>query len=187
MTDTHNAAILNEDAFNEGLRKWAKGRLPYMAGADLLITTGIGYQIRGMFDTNLDTVWPSWDSLTDAATNGGVWSGGERAIVRLALSMFQGELDDTFWRLDPTNQAAFLAALQVGMKGQEYASPRTDPDLVPEADGLPSPAARRIAEQADFQKKADKETGAFHLYIEDYDHLGNYIQEGIDLALAVKR
>lgn len=98
----------------ERLRKWAKGSLPLMAAVDFLINSGQSLPIGYIENYREGQPWIDFQALKDAldaGTYGGHLSSGEWATLKLACSLARGELDDTFWRIDPERKAAFIQAL----------------------------------------------------------------------------
>lgn len=96
----------------EELRKWAKGSLPMMAAVEFLIGADALRSIPAGFVQDDDWLWLDSQAIADGLEHGtGYLSSGERATWRLVSSMLNGELNATFWSLDPDRQAAFANAL----------------------------------------------------------------------------
>lgn len=100
----------------EKLRTWAKGDLPAMAGVEFLIMSGAierHAELGGIIVVDEHGAWIDPVNLhTAVATNKfGYMSAGERSTWRLIDSILTGQLNDTYWSLDPTRKAAFITAL----------------------------------------------------------------------------
>jgi hypothetical protein len=83
--------------------------IEFLAGADAFLKVPSQYiRVTG------DRVWFDAERLDDALTSGelGYMSGGEIATWQLVSSLFNGELNRAYWRLDPQRQEAFTKALE---------------------------------------------------------------------------
>ena len=111
MTDIRNEL----PAIMKLLKDWAYGYKPSTAAVEFLISTGqVGRAVScGLVivenDAHTGRRVAYMDHNWDGAT--GVYSSGERAILRLAASLHHGELDDTLWSMDNTNRKAFTDAI----------------------------------------------------------------------------
>lgn len=97
----------------ERLRAWAKGLYNYMAAVDFLIESGMRLPVGYIPNYREGQPWIEFETLKQDLEAGrlSILSSGEWATLKLACSLARGELDDTFWRLDPTRQQAFIKAL----------------------------------------------------------------------------
>jgi hypothetical protein len=109
-----------------GLRGWARGALHLMAAVEFLLETGTtlsphlvkptGYERKYYLDVFHDEV----DDAEWADRIAGM-SGGQKATWTLVRSLCDGELSDTFWRLDVERKLAFVAALGAGLEQERAA------------------------------------------------------------------
>ena len=95
------------------LRAWAEGIHPLQAGVELLIRHGKAiYAAAPWIGYDGQDVWLKVDELASAS---GAWSGGERRIVDIALSLIdpsrQVNLHDAITGLDDRGTALVLAAI----------------------------------------------------------------------------
>lgn len=121
MTDTETA-----------LRAWANGIYATEAGVELLINTG--------FAVSENSPWITWSGQYAAIDvealldHSGVWSGGEKRVVRIAASLLGGppvDLSEALPGLDRRMMSEVLAALAHANGSHEHSEMTFDADGVP--------------------------------------------------------
>ena len=108
-----------------GVRAWAKGRHTTEAAVELLIRGGRAIYPGAPWLTAREDgkVVLDFDRLNDEA---GAWSGGEQRIVRIALSLVDGELGDDVAGLDRDGVSLVLAAIAHASGSHEHGGLRYD-------------------------------------------------------------
>lgn len=108
-----------------GVRAWAKGRHTTEAAVELLIKGGKAIYPGAPWLTAREDgkVALDFDRLNDEA---GAWSGGEQRIVRIALSLVDGELGDDVAGLDRDGVSLVLAAIAHASGSHEHGGFRYD-------------------------------------------------------------
>lgn len=113
---------LTRDETVEALRDWARGSLPLTAAVEFAAASRLplGRMVAHDGDRTYLDVFVDDDRAPDYLTTEqwadkvGYMSSGERGTWELVRSLAAGELEEWFWRLDGTLQAAFVAALAGG-------------------------------------------------------------------------
>lgn len=104
----------NHGSVHAGLRAWARGMYTTEAAVELLIRSGRALYPAAPWLTQRSDgkIALDFDQLDEAA---GAWSGGERALVAIAVSLVDPErpvqLGDEIARLDRDDVALVLAAI----------------------------------------------------------------------------
>jgi hypothetical protein len=128
-----------QTAHAAALREWARGSYPLEAATELLICTQ-----RGRFvETGTPWVhvedngraWIDFDELAGALDEGGPWSGGERRLLILAVSLGAdaGLLGSNVPGLDRDTLALVVAAVSHAGGSHEH----TPPPILWDEDGQP--------------------------------------------------
>jgi hypothetical protein len=103
------------DQVKEALDAWARGSKPYQAAVQFLADTGTldrPAPFEFIVIESDDYMWLNREAITGGLAEASNLSSGERATWALTLSLFAGDLERTFWDLDPRRQLAFRQAIQ---------------------------------------------------------------------------
>lgn len=123
----------------DAVRAWAKGVYPTEAGAELLIRHGRAIYERAPWLTDLgpgDSSRPRMVAIDRdvLAEQIGMWSGGERRLVRIAVSLLGGtpvDLSEDLPGLDRPTLSLVLAAIAHAGGSHEHPALETGPGGIP--------------------------------------------------------
>lgn len=112
----HFADKLHHKKFQEMMRICHKRQMEndYLAAIFLLSSPLLGKKAEKY-------IWPGEIRFSELMERCGVWSSGEKGLLKLAASLFnsgwKADLNDIFWSLDAENVELALEALRIRFQG----------------------------------------------------------------------